>query len=87
MQFTSNLISPASLPSNPTAPDEFFPLPMDVDIDIDIDIDTGDVDGRSNDETPALPGIRVVAIEKAKRYENSVRQTLVDLFASLSDSN
>jgi hypothetical protein len=80
VSFTSNSILPASLPRPMSRdPNEFFPMPMD----IDTDNDTGDIDGSSSnadDSLPALPGIRVVGKERAKRYTNSVRQFYVRFY-------
>lgn len=74
--FTSSRVLPASLPPVSRDPDEFFPVPMDIDMDIDMDVANGD-NTRANEgptPIPALPGIEVVAKERAKRYENSVRR-------------
>jgi hypothetical protein len=57
----------------PRDPDEFFPVPLN--IDIDMDMATGDTStNEGSTPIPALPGIKVVAKEGAKRYENSVRR-------------
>jgi hypothetical protein len=73
VSFTSNLIRPTSLPlPAPRDPNEFFPMPMDV----DMEVDAGEMDEMSSNGSPTvpeLPGIRVVGIERAKRYINSVR--------------
>jgi hypothetical protein len=47
-------------------------MPMDV----DMEVDAGEMDEMSSNGSPTvpeLPGIRVVGIERAKRYINSVR--------------
>jgi hypothetical protein len=72
VSLTSNLVQPAYLPP-PVWRDsnEFCPIPMDV----DVEVDAGDMDETSSNGSPTvpeLPGIRVVGIERAKRYINSV---------------
>jgi hypothetical protein len=83
--FRSNRVLPASLPPPvPRDPDEFFPVPMDININININMDIADGDASTNEgPTPihALPGIEVVAKERAKWYENSVRR--LNFFFSL----